>query len=70
MNDGIKNKTVSIEDIDKYLEKGFVFGQVKRNKKSPTKGRIMINKNGKKKYVKPENLILFINDGWIKGPVK
>lgn len=30
----------------------------------------MINKNGKKKYVKPENLILFINDGWIKGPVK
>jgi len=70
MNDGVKNKAVGVEDIEKYLEKGYVFGQVRRNKKSPTKGRVMINKDGKKKYVKPEDLISFINDGWLKGTVK
>lgn len=70
MNDGIKNKAVSVEDIEKYLEKGFVLGWINHKKESPAKGRVMINKDGKKKYVKPENLISFMNDGWIKGPVK
>ena len=72
MNDGVKNKAVSIEDIEKYLEKGFVLGQINHNhnKEGSTKGRVMINKDGKKKYVKPEDLIFFINDGWMKRPVK
>jgi len=70
MNDGIKNKTVSIEDIEKYLEKGFVLGQIRHKKEGSTKGRVMINKDGKLKFVKPEDLISFINDGWMKGPIK
>ena len=66
---------MSVEDIEKYLEKGFVLGQINHNhnnhnKEGSTKGRVMINKDGKKKYVKLEDLISFINDGWIKGPVK
>ena len=63
---------MSIEDIEKYLEKGFVLGQINHNhnKESSTKGRVMINKDGKKKYVKLEDLISFINDGWMKGPIK
>lgn len=63
------------EDIDLYIENGWINGRSfwknKPNKKgqlSPTKGLIMIfnEKLNKRKYIQPSELENYIIDGWIR----
>ena len=73
MNNGTDNKRVLETEIPKYVENGWVFGKVGKNKPCSNirkqkisfsnKGRIYIVKDGVIKSVKPEDLQFYLNIG-------
>lgn len=83
MNKEFKNKMVKQEEIDFHISDGWVFGIfVNEEKKLQLKNQLekirhlsipscinrkWINKNGKNKRVKYEDLEKYLNDGWILG---
>ncbi len=65
MNDGKNQKYVKSFDVDNYLKSGWEFGMI--HKKSSTKNRIGINKDGIKKYIDKKDLNIYLKDGWFLG---
>lgn len=64
----VNNKKIQtlifLEELDEYKKKGFSEGKIHS---SPTKGKIVIHKDSKNKYIKKEDLEKFILLGWEKG---
>lgn len=74
ITDGVKNKVVSEEQLNNYLEKGFYLGITRkkskkyvRTKPSASKGRKCIHKNNVYKYVYPHELEKYLKEGWSYG---
>ena len=58
-----KNKMIYKNDLQKYLDDGWVLGLYK-------KGTIMVHKNGKRILIKPIDLQKYLDDGWERGQGK
>lgn len=58
-----KNKMIYKNDLQKYLDDGWVLGLYK-------KGTIMVHKNGKRTLIKPIDLQKYLDDGWKRGQGK
>jgi hypothetical protein len=60
---GNKELKVNPEDLQTYLDQGWVLG---RPAGKINAGRIRLTKDGKRKFVYPEDLDKYLNEGWIK----
>ena len=69
-------KLILKEDLEKYLNNGWIKGRIKlseeakqklKGRKGSTSGKIGINNTKVNKFVVEEDLEKYLNDGWIKG---
>lgn len=60
---GNKELKVNPEDLQKYLDQGWVVG---RPVGKINAGRIRISKDGKGKFIHPKDLDKYLNEGWTK----
>ena len=62
VNNGIVNKQVQPEELQNYLNKGFIIGRMKYNIK-----RIWIHKDSQSKLVSETDAKIFLESGWKRG---
>lgn len=60
---GNKELKVNPEDLQKYLDQGWVQG---RPVEKTNAGRIRLIKDGRRKFIHPEDLDKYLQEGWIK----
>ena len=67
VNNGKKSKHIKLDELDTYLNMGWVRGQIQDHSKM--QGTIVINNGVSEKRILKEQLSNFINDGWQKGKI-
>lgn len=73
INNGTECKFVKNNELDKYLNDGWVRGRLKLNFKDPDapskirKGHIHINNGVKNKFINQDELDKYLSNGWVKG---
>ena len=61
-------KHIFQEELQTYLDNGYVLGILNRNRSSSVKGKIVINNGIKNKYVTEDELDYYLQNGYVKGP--
>ena len=56
---------INPNELQKYLDEGWVKGS-----KPTTADKIVVNKDGKNKFIYPNYLQKYLDDGWVKGKIK
>ena len=71
INNGVSQKIVSIEELDIFINDGWILGTLQKGKKTISShfDRIWINKDFKNKRILEEELESFLQKGWIKGRI-
>lgn len=68
VNDGINNKPIPKNELNKFLMLGFKKGRViETSNIKNRKNRIYMHKNNKRKAVTPEQIFEFLDNGWNLG---
>lgn len=69
INNGVKQKIISTDEIDYYLNNGWILGTLQKNKKTVSShyDRIWITKDNKNKRVEEKEIDYYLNNGWLKG---
>ena len=60
-------RSLKPEDVDLFLENGWVLGNPNCLKRDTGKGRVIIHKDEVEKYCKQTDLQLYLEEGWIIG---
>lgn len=64
INNGTKNKRISLDQLDSYLSQGWKIGQL-----PTTSGYIWVNKDGKNTTINKAKLSEYLANGWSKGKI-
>lgn len=80
INNGNQTKMIHPDQLDKYISQGWVRGRLRmseeqkkkigdavRGHTAQNKGTIVINKNGIEKFILPDDIDTYLNDGWDRG---
>lgn len=63
VTDGINTKYIKIDELELPENLNYHLGRIQET----NKGKVLINKNGKEKRIKPKDLKKYIDDGWSEG---
>lgn len=79
INDGVNTRSINKDDLKEYLSNGWVVGRSPKDiecmarghrgikhktHRCPTKGKIAVYKDNKRKYINPDDLEIIQKEGW------
>lgn len=69
IHQGNKNKKIKKEDLDKYIDNGYILGRydIDKTKYINKNKRVWITKDGLNKSIDINYLDVYINTGWVRG---
>lgn len=67
INNGSISKQINPEDLQSYLNQGWIKGRIGKSKSNGREGKIRISNGERKKFILPEELSKYEAEGWFRG---